>query len=284
MTGIPLYTFSPFALSDHRKWYIVSWIEIGILGIIQGLTEFLPVSSTGHLFLGRVLFGMKDAGLYLDTMLHIGTLLAVITVYWRELLGILRKPFSKLTALLIVGTIPAVLAGLAFNDFFEGLEKSGVTIGWEFLVTAIILWVSDEMKNRGTKDLEQITFRDALIIGVFQAFAIFPAISRSGMTIAAALFCRIRKDTAAYYSFLLSIPAIAGAILLQLLKIFRGSAEAQMVPTGGLLLGIVTSAVFGYLAVRWMINLLKKGSLKGFALYVWCVAIFVAVLQILGKF
>ncbi len=113
----------------------MSWFEAFILGIIQGLTEFLPISSTGHLYLGRHLFGLDDAGLYLDTMLHMGTLLAVFVFYKRELWHIIRHPFSKLTGLLVIGTIPAVAIGLLFKDYFDSISKSGLTIGWEFQST-----------------------------------------------------------------------------------------------------------------------------------------------------
>lgn len=130
---------------------MMSKIEAFILGIIQGITEFLPISSTGHLYLGRHLFGLDEAGLFLDTMLHIGTLLAVLVVYKNELLEIIKNPFGKLSMLLVIGTIPAVFVGLLFNDLFESISKTGVTIGWEFIITGIILWFSDSIKNGAKK-------------------------------------------------------------------------------------------------------------------------------------
>ena len=126
-------------------------LQAFILGLIQGLTEFLPISSTGHLYLGRHLFHLDEAGIYLDTMLHIGTLLALLVVYKGELGHLIKKPFSKLTALLVVGTIPAVAAGLLLSDWFDELSKTGVTIGWEFLATGFILWMADNSR-RGTKN------------------------------------------------------------------------------------------------------------------------------------
>ncbi len=130
---------------------MMSKLEAFILGIIQGLTEFLPISSTGHLYLGRHLFGLDEAGLFLDTMLHIGTLLAVLVVYKNELLQIINKPFGKLSMLLIVGTIPAVIVGLLLSDMFDSISKSGVTIGWEFLFTGFILWIADGVKKGAKK-------------------------------------------------------------------------------------------------------------------------------------
>ncbi|EIT85787.1 undecaprenyl pyrophosphate phosphatase [Fictibacillus macauensis ZFHKF-1] len=255
----------------------MDWFEALILGIIQGLTEFLPISSTGHLLLGRKLFGLEDAGLLLDSLLHIGTLVAVVTVYWQELKSIVRKPFSRITWLLVAGTLPTVIIGLAFKDFFEEISKTGITVGWEFLATGCILWLADTMKKKGHKTLQQITTMDALIIGSFQGAAILPALSRSGLTIAAALFRKIDKATAAYFSFLLSIPAIAGGCVLQLKDLFFQRSEH--LSFSALFIGTLASALFGYVAVKWMISLLKKGSLKGFAVYVWALGAFILLLQ-----
>jgi len=202
----------------------LSWIEALILGMIQGLTEFLPISSTGHLYLGRHAFGLDEAGLFLDTMLHMGTLLAVLVFYKDELIRIIKRPFSKLTYLLVVGTIPSVIVGFTLLDFFDEISKSGVTIGWEFLVTGLFLWFADSIRN-GRKKMDAISYTDALVIGTFQAAAIFPAISRSGLTIVGALIRKLDRETAAYFSFLLSTPAIAGALLLQGADLAKGKVE-----------------------------------------------------------
>ena len=151
----------------------MSKLEAFILGIIQGLTEFLPISSTGHLYLGRHLFGLDEAGLFLDTMLHVGTLLAVLVVYKHELFQIIKNPFGKLSMLLVIGTIPAVIVGVLFSDLFDSISQTGVTIGWEFLFTGFILWLADGIKN-GAKKMDQISYRDALFIGTFQASSYFP--------------------------------------------------------------------------------------------------------------
>ncbi|WP_309866069.1 undecaprenyl-diphosphate phosphatase [Desmospora profundinema] len=260
----------------------MNWLEAWVLGIIQGLTEFLPISSTGHLYLGRHLFGLDEAGMFLDTVLHLGTLLAVLAVYWRELWQVARRPFGHLGRLLIMGTIPTAIIGLTFKDFFEEISRTGVTIGWEFLATGAILWFSDRIKDRGYKQLDEIRPLDAVVIGTFQGAAILPAISRSGLTIAAALMRGIDKGTAAYFSFFLSIPAIAGACLLQGVDLMTG--HAQSMPLSSLLLATAMSALFGYLAVRWMIRLLQRGSLKGFAVYVWMLGGIVLVSQWTGVF
>lgn len=255
--------------------------EAFVLGMIQGLTEFLPISSTGHLYLGRNLFGLQEAGLLLDTMLHLGTLIAVFVYYKNELIAIIKNPFSKLTYLLIVGTIPAVVIGVLFKDFFDEISKSGITIGWEFLITGAFLWFSDSVKN-GYKMMDEITYKDAFFIGTFQAAAIFPAISRSGLTIVAALWRKLDRETAAYFSFLLSTPAIAGAVVLQSLDLVSGKGEE--ISLSALLVGIVSSAIFGYIAVRWMVNYLRKHSLKPFAIYVWVLGFAILFFQASGKF
>lgn len=260
---------------------MLSKLEAFILGIIQGLTEFLPISSTGHLYLGRNLFGLQEAGLLLDTMLHVGTLLAVFVFYKNEFITILKNPFSKLTFLLVVGTIPAVIFGLAFKDYIDEISKTGVTIGWEFLLTGLFLWLADSAKD-GYKRMDEISYRDAFIIGTFQAIAIMPAISRSGMTIVAALWRKLDRETAAYFSFLLSTPAIAGAIVLQTKDLLGGAGE--QISLSALLVGIISSAFFGYVAVKWMIGYLKKHSLKPFAMYVWALGFIVLIFQFTGKF
>ncbi|MBY0124527.1 undecaprenyl-diphosphate phosphatase [Bacillus sp. S/N-304-OC-R1] len=259
----------------------MSKLEAFILGIIQGLTEFLPISSTGHLFLGRHLFGLDEAGLFLDTMLHVGTLLAVLVIYKNELLQVLKNPFGKLSMLLVIGTVPAVIVGFLFSDLFDSISKTGVTIGWEFLFTGMILWFSDHIRN-GAKKMDSITYGDALFIGTFQAAAIFPAVSRSGLTIAAGLFRKLDRETAAYFSFLLSIPAIAGGIVLQFGEMLSGRTEA--ISLGSLFVATLSSALFGYMAVVWMINFLKRKSLKIFAVYVWILGISIIILQMTGIF
>ncbi|WP_299089330.1 undecaprenyl-diphosphate phosphatase [uncultured Metabacillus sp.] len=259
----------------------MDWLQAIILGIIQGLTEFIPISSTGHLYLGRKLFGLEEAGLYLDTMLHIGTLIALVVFYKDILINLLKKPFSRPTALLIVGTIPAVIAGVLFSDFFDEISKTGVTIGWEFLLTGIFLWFADSIKN-GAKKIDDISLFDSFFIGSFQAFAIFPAISRSGMTIVGALIRKMDKEAAAYFSFLLSIPAICGGVIFQLKDVFSG--DVPQISLLSMLVATLASAFFGYLAVKFMISFVKRQSLKIFAVYVWVLGTLIITLQLLGIF
>ncbi|MTH54308.1 undecaprenyl-diphosphatase [Bacillus mangrovi] len=259
----------------------MTWLEAAILGLIQGLTEFLPISSTGHLYIGRKMFGLQDAGMFLDTMLHIGTFIALIVFYKDTLWKMLKKPFSRVTLLLFAGTVPAVLAGLLFKDFFDGLSKSGITIGWEFLFTAFFLFFAERI-GKGRKQLEEISIPDALWIGSFQALAIFPAVSRSGLTIAGALLRGIDKETAAYFSFLLSIPAVFGALLFQLKDLAEYSGPG--ISFLSMFSATVSAAFFGYLAVAFMISFVKKHSMKWFALYVFVLGTAILLLQGAGIF
>lgn len=253
-----------------------------VLGAIQGFTEFLPVSSSGHLLLARKLLGLSEAGLLLDTMLHLGTLFAVVVVFWRDFLEMIRRPFSRLTLLIVVGTIPTAVIGLAFKDFFEDLARTGATVGWEFLATGLILWLADVIKDRGIKSMDRISFGDSLIIGTLQGAAILPAISRSGLTIAGSLFQGIERKTAARFSFLLSVPAILGAVVVQGAELMEGKVES--IGTVPMLAGMAISLLTGYIAVRWMLKIIQRGSLRGFAVYVWILGIGVLIAQFLGKF
>ncbi|WP_139492335.1 undecaprenyl-diphosphate phosphatase [Brevibacillus dissolubilis] len=255
-------------------------LEHIILGIVQGLTEFLPISSTGHLVLFGKLFGLREAGLLFDTLLHIGTFVAVVIVFWGDILHMLKNPTSRLVRLLIVGTIPTGIIALTFKDYFEEISQTGATIGYEFIATGIILWAVESIR-KGSRNFEQINYMDAFIVGTLQGAAILPAISRSGLTIAGALLRGIDRADAARFSFLISLPAILGATVLQVKEL----AEAPVLPSNlsYMLIGAVFAAIFGYVAVRWMIKLISNGSMKVFAYYVWVLGAVILIMQALGK-
>ncbi|MGD8191963.1 undecaprenyl-diphosphate phosphatase [Brevibacillus ginsengisoli] len=258
---------------------MVEYLESIILGIVQGLTEFLPISSTGHLVLFGKLFGLREAGLLFDTLLHLGTLVAVVIVYWSEVKYIVTHPFSRLTKLLVVGTIPTGIIGLAFKDFFEDISRTGQTIGFEFMATGVIIYAVETMR-RGKRGFEQINYLDALIIGTLQGAAILPAISRSGLTIAGALMRKIDRAEAARFSFLLSLPAILGATALQAKDLLDNPlGSTHLMP---MLVGTVFAAIFGYIAIRWMIRMISAGSMKGFAVYVWGLGFIIICFQLFG--
>jgi len=251
-----------------------------ILGIVQGLTEFLPVSSSGHLVILQKVFQIEQPGLFFDTMLHAGTLIAVFIVLWNDIWELLKKPIQKLTGFLILATIPAVIAALTFSDSIEEIFKSAKYLGLCFLFTTLIL-IAAEILSRRAAENEQIsvddekaflktektmTWIDALVIGIMQAVAIPPGISRSGATISGALFCRLNRDFAARFSFLLSIPAILGAVVLQSKDLVTdGLSETLNIPA--IVAGTITAAIVGFFAVKFMLKIIREKSLFGFAAY-----------------
>jgi undecaprenyl-diphosphatase len=257
-----------------------------ILGIVQGLTEFLPVSSSGHLVLLQKIFGIQESSLFFDTMLHVGTLLAVVTVLWKDIFEILKKPIQKLTGFLILATIPAVIAALLFNDAIEEIFNTGILLGVCFLITAALLVTAELLSKRKNSDAQsdengaKMTWLHALFIGVMQALAIPPGISRSGATISGSLFCKLDRNFAARFSFLMSIPAILGAVVMQTKKLVsHGSTEGVHFGTAAIIAGTITSAVVGFFAVKFMLKIIREKSLFGFAIYTGVLGLVVLILQ-----
>jgi undecaprenyl-diphosphatase len=197
----------------------LSIIEALILGVVQGITEFLPVSSSGHLVLLQQIFGIEEPVLLFDTMVHMGTLVAVFAVLWQDIWDILRKFFQPLTLFLVIATLPAVIAALLFNKQIERAFASPSFLGFSFLITSALLLFSELLYRRkkpGAPDGSsegKMTWLDALIIGLLQAIAIIPGISRSGATLSGGLFRGLNRDFVVRFSFLLSIPAILGALV-----------------------------------------------------------------------
>jgi undecaprenyl-diphosphatase len=263
----------------------MSIFESIILGIVQGLTEFLPISSSGHLVLFQKLFNLRDVeatALFFDTMVHLGTLIAVFAVFRKDIIEMIKKPFSKLSLLVIAGTIPTVIVALLLKGPIEVAFKSGSTLGLEFIITGLILWYA-ERKRYGHKKVNDVSYIDAVFIGLLQGLAIFPAISRSGSTIAGALMRGIERETAARYSFLLSIPAILGAVILQTKDVIE-SNSTQNIEVIPVVVGTIVAGISGYIAIKFMLKLIAKGSLKFFAYYVWILGSVIIAAQLLGKF
>jgi len=278
--------------------------EAILLGIVQGLTEFLPVSSSGHLVLLQRIFGIQEPSLLFDTMLHAGTLLAVIVVLWKDIWQIIKKPIQKLTGLLIVATIPAVIAALTFKDVIEDLFISARFLGICFLITACLLTAAEILSKHAVKKYKPETNQEpeeqqtshsgakgmswlnALFIGIMQAIAIPPGVSRSGAVISGALFCKIERDFAARFAFLMSIPAILGALVFQVRDLFRGSevivTEAG-IGTAAIITGTVTAAVVGFFAVKFMLKIIREKSLLGFAVYTGALGIIIIFDQLVTR-
>jgi len=261
----------------------MSIIEAIVLGLVQGLTEFLPVSSSGHLVLLQKLFGITAPALFFDTMLHAGTLLAIIAVLWRDIWAILKKIIQPLTGFLIIATIPAVIAALAFGDIIEHTFESGKFLGFCFLVTSIILVTAEKLsKVNNAEKTKSMNFFDALIIGIMQAIAIIPGISRSGATISGALFRKLDRGFAARFSFLLSIPAILGALVLQVKDLLKNRATETAIENIGaaaVITGTVTAAIAGFFAVKLMFKVIREKSLYGFAIYTAILGILILIVE-----
>lgn len=243
-------------------------IQAILLGIIQGITEFLPISSSGHLVLFQKIFRVTEPSLTFDIVVHIGTLVAVFAVFWKDIASLLRKPFQKLTYLIIAGTIPTAIIGVVFKDFFEKVFRSGSTLGFEFIITGIVLYFADSF-NRGRKGIQETSYIDAAFVGVMQGAAILPAVSRSGLTISGALFRDMDRDFAARFSFLLSIPAILGAAVFDMKDVLEvGVENLDSMSLGA---GFIFSAIFGYISIKYMISILKKGKMRYFSYYVFAI-------------
>lgn len=251
------------------------------LALLQGLTEFLPVSSSGHLVLGQHLLGVASPGVSLEVALHLGTLISVFVVFRRDILFLLRAawgvvislfgrgghgpdPYRRLVLLLLVGSVPAALAGLFLSDFFTRLFGDVRTVGVSLLVTGVVLLYSGRLMGR--RSFDRMGLRDALAVGLGQALAIVPGLSRSGTTIAAGMTCGLDRDAAVRFSFLLSIPVILGAGVLEMPAAMSGELAY---PLWWLLAGVLVSAVSGVLAILWLIKLLKQGKLRFLAYYVF---------------
>jgi len=263
--------------------------EAIILGIIQGLTEFLPVSSSGHLVLFQKIFGLKQAELFFDVAVHLGTLVAVIAVFRREVKNIISAlsrlsslagpkesilqkiesdPQLKMALLIVIGSIPTAILGFLFGGIAEPLFTSEMITGLMLIVTGLLLWLT--RRARASVDPargDRLTPKNALIIGMVQGLAIIPGISRSGSTISIGLLLGIDREMAARYSFLLSIPAIIGAGLWSL----KGGISQPDLAIRATLLGSFTAAVVGCAALKLLLQLVKKGRLHVFAPYCWLV-------------
>lgn len=253
-------------------------LEAIILGLIQGLTEFLPVSSSGHLVLFQNLFGIKEATQAFSILLHVATLIAVFIYYWKDIWALICRPFQRTTALLIAGTIPTVVIALLFNDTFDAIFGAGKFIGFNFIFTGLILLYADQ-RREGRKKIKNMSIFDALVVGTMQGVAILPAVSRSGMTISTCLARGVNRENAARFSFLLSIPAILGGMVLTIKDMVTG--EVALAETVGILpmvVGFIAAAVSGYFAIRFMVDIIKRGKLKWFSVYVFLLG-FVLVLD-----
>lgn len=258
------------------------------MGAVQGLSEFLPISSSGHLILAHWIFG-RDLGLSFDVALHWGTLLAVLVYFRTDLWLIVRGFFhsllrstrdlenniyQRLPWLILVSTIPAVIIGKILESKAETIFRNPLLVALDMAIFASVILFAEKVGKR-EKNLDRITYKDALLIGLFQSLAIIPGVSRSGATIAAGLFLAFKRPDAARFSFLMSIPVIFGAGLLESSEFLSGGLN------GELLLGFVSSAIFGFLAIKYLLRFISKNSFKIFAYYRFVLAAIILAIYLL---
>ena len=267
----------------------MGFLEAIFLGLVQGLTEFLPVSSSGHLALVQKLFGMKDVPLMFDVLLHFGTLFAVFAAFWKDILAMLlefgrmvsslfgrsdskKMPLARrLVMLIIVGTLPLVL-----TVFLSGIVKQAMqtplAVGLLLCATGLLLYMANRLP-RGEKNEKNALVSDALIVGVCQGIAVLPGLSRSGVTISAGLFRKFDRSFAVRFSFLLSVPAVLGATLLSLIGALRTPEVVENAPVymdiapGFYVVGMIVAALVGYIAIGLVRRLIGRGKFGGFAFY-----------------
>ena len=254
----------------------MSFLDAILLGILQGATEFLPVSSSGHLVLAQHLLGdFEQPGVLFDVLLHIGSMVAVILYFWRDLSGLISSLWRRDEAatqqrfmvwLLIAGSVPTAVIGLLFKDFFIGLFERPAIVCVMLLVTGSLLWLAERLRNK-EQSRKKMSFIDAIVVGTVQGCAIIPGISRSGSTIAVLLLRGIDGETAARFSFLLALPAVFGAALLSL-KDLDAVATATVFPY---ISGTVAALVTGLLCIHLLMGIIRRRRLHWFALYCWLV-------------
>lgn len=258
-------------------------VRAAILGIVQGLSEFLPISSSGHLILVPALFKWPDQGLAFDVGLHMGTLLALLAYFWRDWLKMIRsglvdlkdhqlhmrayQPESQLLWLLALGSIPAALVGLALESWFEDNVRQAWLVAITLAAVGTIMLIADR-RSRLDRDMRSIGVVDAVLIGLAQACALVPGVSRSGATMSMALFRNLSRDSAARFAFLLGTPAFVGAALLKAPDIFDASGREF----AELAIGFVMSAVVGFVVIHWLLRFLRTRSLLTFVVYRYGVA------------
>jgi len=265
---------------------MIGLLQAAALGIIQGLTEFLPVSSSGHLILVRRLFGwqmLADTHLnkVFDVALHAGTFFALVVYFRAEIVWLLRgllitsrqnlrsQPNCRLAWLIAIGTIPGAVAGVLFEHTIEDLLGTPMLVAAQLIVFAFVLYAADRWSRR-TRAINQAGWWDGILIGIAQALALAPGVSRSGITITTGLALGMKREAAARFSFLLSIPIVGGTAAYSLLRLLKDHVTMPPGSTGMFLVGMLAAAVSGYLCIKYFLGYLQRGSLTPFVIYRIC--------------
>lgn len=277
----------------------MTFFEAIILGLAQGLSEFLPISSSGHLALLQYFFGIEgESVLAFAVLLHLGTLISVFIVYRKDIwaliielcmvfkdvftgkgLRINANPTRRLGFMIIVATIPTGLIGILFNDLFESMYSSLISIGTGLLFTGTILWLAERLGS-GRNSVEEMKFGHAFFVGVMQGVAICPGVSRSGSTLVGGLFSGLNREFGVKFAFLISIPSILGSVILEAPAAFEQGADMSLVLP--ILTGVIVSAVSGLIAIKAMIKFVTGKKLWYFSVYTWIVGAAVILYSIFG--
>jgi len=254
----------------------MSILEAIILGLIQGLSEFLPVSSSGHLLVAHQVFGITgEDNLTFIIVLNMGSLVPLLWVFRKDVWTLVRNPFQKMTALLIIATLPVIIVTALFLDYIEQMFHWLHFLPVGFVITGVVLLLSGKF-SKGERKIDELKVTDAILVGLAQAVAVFPGLTRSGSTITASLARGLNRESAAKFSFLMSIPTAFGAIILRAGHIVSGRVLLDDLNFVNLGVGFMTAAISGYLAINFMLSIVKKAKLKYFALYyVFALAVFV---------
>ncbi|MBR1929079.1 MAG: undecaprenyl-diphosphate phosphatase [Paludibacteraceae bacterium] len=261
----------------------MQWFEALLLGVIQGLTEFLPVSSSGHLEIGQaILHTTSSDNLTFAIVVHVATVLSTICVFYQQIWQLLKGTFSTTqwntekdyVAKLLVSMIPVFIVGMFFKDYVESFFGSGLLIvGICLLITALLLALSEYITKKNNNQGHPVTYRDSIIIGLAQAVAVLPGLSRSGATIATGLLCGVKKETIAQFSFLMVLIPILGEALLDAIKIIKDPSLFTSIPLSSLAIGFISAFLVGLLACKFMIHIVQKQKLTYFAIYCLIVGI-----------
>jgi len=239
------------------------FIQSLILGIVQGLTEFLPISSSAHLILVPKFLKWEEHTLFFDTALHLGTALAVLLYFWKDWLGMLKN--KRLLTVIVVGTIPAGIAGLIFNDFIESSFRVLPLIALAMLVGTIVMELSERYSGNAKSAKKEVLLKDSIVIGLMQVLALMPGMSRSGMTISGGFFRKLEREVALKFSFYLSMPIIIAAASLNFLKSYQKDPSLGFLDMS-FLVGLLTSFIVGFLSIKFMLSYIKR---KGFGIFIF---------------
>jgi len=253
---------------------MVDYFQASILALVQGITEWLPVSSSAHLAIIQHLFGISPP-VFFDIALHVGTLISVLLFFRNDIIELIREKDVKMLLYIIIASIPTAIIGLALKDFFESFFSNIALIGVALIITGTLLFLTRYAKEKKQKQPDAAS---AFIIGIAQGIAVAPGISRSGSTISTGMLLGIDKEKAARFSFLLSVPAVLGAAMLEGRK-----AVLSSIDFGPMLLGVVVAAVVGYLSIDFLLKIIRKNSFSVFAYYCWLLGIVVIILGLIGQ-